>query len=423
MIGRQPDAVIACVGGGSNAMGIFHPYIDHAATRLIGVEAAGEGIATRQARGLARGRPPRRAARQSHLPAAGRRRPDHRDAFDLGRPRLSRRRPRARVAEGQRPRRVRRRHRRRGARGVPRLCRTEGIIPALESSHAVAYAMKLAPTLRARPASARQSLRPRRQGHAPSPSVGSTSTRSTASGSAHGRMSRIDATRSRALARATRPHGADPVHHRRRSARRRDGRDHARAGRRRRRHHRARRAVLRSDGRRPGDPARERARARARRRPGATCSAMVREFRDARRDDAGRADGLRQSDRAHRRRALRRTRRRRPASTACSSSTIRPRKCDEFAALLEARGIDPIFLLAPTTTRRAHRRVAEAARGYVYYVSLKGVTGAGHFDIADVAAHDRRESRRTSKLPVGVGFGIRDAADGARRSPTSPTRS
>ena len=117
--GRQPDAVIACVGGGSNAMGIFYPYIAHEKTRLIGVEAAGEGLAHRPARGLDLRRQPGRAARQPHLSAAGRRRPDHRDALDLGRPRLSRRRPRACVPARHRPRRVRRRHRRRGARRVP----------------------------------------------------------------------------------------------------------------------------------------------------------------------------------------------------------------------------------------------------------------------------------------------------------------
>ena len=102
--GRQPDVVIACVGGGSNAMGIFHAYMPDAAVKLVGVEAAGEGIATgRHAASLSRGQA-RRAARQSHVSAAGRERADHRDAFDLGRARLSGRGPRACVAEGHRPR-------------------------------------------------------------------------------------------------------------------------------------------------------------------------------------------------------------------------------------------------------------------------------------------------------------------------------
>ena len=119
--GRQPDAVIACVGGGSNAMGIFYPYIPHADVRLIGVEAAGDGIATGRHSASLTGGTPRRAARQPHLPAAGRERPDHRDAFGVGGPRLSGRRSRARVAQGHRPRRVRVDRRRRGARGVPRV--------------------------------------------------------------------------------------------------------------------------------------------------------------------------------------------------------------------------------------------------------------------------------------------------------------
>ena len=127
--GRQPDAVIACVGGGSNAMGIFHPYLGHENVRLIGVEAAGRGHRHRPALGVADRRPPGRAARQPHLPAAGRGRPDHRDALDLGRPRLSGRGSRARVAEGQRPRRVRLDHRRRGARGVPRVLPHRGHHP------------------------------------------------------------------------------------------------------------------------------------------------------------------------------------------------------------------------------------------------------------------------------------------------------
>ena len=71
VVGRQPDAILACVGGGSNAMGVFHSYIQDAAVRLIGVEAAGEGIATgHHAATLVRG-PPGRAARQPHLSPAG----------------------------------------------------------------------------------------------------------------------------------------------------------------------------------------------------------------------------------------------------------------------------------------------------------------------------------------------------------------
>ena len=86
-----------------------------------------------------------------------------------------------------------------------------------------------------------------------------------------------------------------------------------------------------------------------------------------------------------------------------------PEEAAEFAALLRARGIAPIFLIAPTTPDARIERIAKLAAGYVYYVSLKGVTGAGHLDTADVA-RKLAEIRRHVALPVGVGFGIRDAA-------------
>ena len=85
-----------------------------------------------------------------------------------------------------------------------------------------------------------------------------------------------------------------------------------------------------------------------------------------------------------------------------------PEECEAFAAMLQDRGLDPIFLLAPTSTEERMRRVGRIARGYVYYVSLKGVTGAGHLDTDAVAAMVPR-IKAFVKLPVGVGFGIRDA--------------
>jgi len=86
-----------------------------------------------------------------------------------------------------------------------------------------------------------------------------------------------------------------------------------------------------------------------------------------------------------------------------------PEEAGEFSAHLAAHGIDPIFLIAPTTTSERIRQIAGLARGYVYYVSLKGVTGAGHLDTAEVA-RKVAEIRRHVAVPVGVGFGIRDAA-------------
>jgi tryptophan synthase alpha chain len=86
-----------------------------------------------------------------------------------------------------------------------------------------------------------------------------------------------------------------------------------------------------------------------------------------------------------------------------------PEEAGSFAALLDARGIAPIFLLSPTTPSSRIAIVAAVARGYVYYVSLKGVTGAGHLNTSDVVAKIA-EIRRHIALPIGVGFGIRDAA-------------
>lgn len=86
-----------------------------------------------------------------------------------------------------------------------------------------------------------------------------------------------------------------------------------------------------------------------------------------------------------------------------------PEECETFAAQLQAHGLDPIFLLAPTSTEQRMRDVGRIASGYVYYVSLKGVTGAGHLDTAAVADMVPRIRAHVS-VPVGVGFGIRDAA-------------
>jgi tryptophan synthase beta chain len=145
--GRQPDAVIACVGGGSNAMGIFHPYIPVPAVRLIGVEAAGEGIATgRHAASLTAGRPGVLHGNRTYLlqddngqiiethsisagldyPGVG---PEHAWLMDCGRAEY------VSVSDAE------------ALQAFHDLCRLEGIIPALESSHALAYASKLAPTL------------------------------------------------------------------------------------------------------------------------------------------------------------------------------------------------------------------------------------------------------------------------------------
>ncbi len=84
-----------------------------------------------------------------------------------------------------------------------------------------------------------------------------------------------------------------------------------------------------------------------------------------------------------------------------------PEECEAFTGKMKLAKLDPIFLLAPTSTDARIASVARAASGFIYYVSLKGVTGAGHLDVAAVAAAMPR-IRAHVKLPVGVGFGIRD---------------
>ena len=85
-----------------------------------------------------------------------------------------------------------------------------------------------------------------------------------------------------------------------------------------------------------------------------------------------------------------------------------PEESHEAFGHLQRHGIDPIFLLAPTTNDERIARVAKQARGYVYYVSLKGVTGAGNLDLSDIA-QKIPQLRKHIALPIGVGFGIRDA--------------
>jgi tryptophan synthase beta chain len=145
--GRLPDAVIACVGGGSNAMGIFYPYIKHGKTRLIGVEAAGEGLASgKHAASLCAGRPGVLHGNRTYLlqDANGQITETHSVSAGLDYPGVgpehawlkdSKRAEYVAVTDEE------------ALGAFHELCHCEGIIPALESAHAVAYAMKLAPTL------------------------------------------------------------------------------------------------------------------------------------------------------------------------------------------------------------------------------------------------------------------------------------
>ena len=90
-----------------------------------------------------------------------------------------------------------------------------------------------------------------------------------------------------------------------------------------------------------------------------------------------------------------------------------PEECADFSTRAKENGIDPIFLLAPTSTDKRIQDVARCGSGYLYYVSLRGITGAGNIDVSEVAARIPR-IRAATNLPIGVGFGIRDA-DSARR--------
>lgn len=90
-----------------------------------------------------------------------------------------------------------------------------------------------------------------------------------------------------------------------------------------------------------------------------------------------------------------------------------PEECTDFAAKLRDSGLDPIFLLAPTSGDSRFARVAAIGSGYIYYVSLKGVTGAGNLDLAEVAARIPQIRARVG-MPIGVGFGIRDAQSAKR---------
>ncbi|MDE2341802.1 MAG: tryptophan synthase subunit beta [Betaproteobacteria bacterium] len=147
MAGRQPDVVLACVGGGSNAMGIFHPYIPYESVRLMGVEAGGEGVASgHHAASLVAGTPGVLHGNRTYLlqdangqiiethsisagldyPGVG---PEHAWLKDTGRAEY------VAITDEE------------ALNAFHTLCRMEGIIPALESSHALAQAMKMAPSM------------------------------------------------------------------------------------------------------------------------------------------------------------------------------------------------------------------------------------------------------------------------------------
>ena len=90
-----------------------------------------------------------------------------------------------------------------------------------------------------------------------------------------------------------------------------------------------------------------------------------------------------------------------------------PEESGPLAEAMRRGGMDLVFLLAPTSTAERVAAVAKVASGYIYYVSLKGITGAAHLDLADVEKNIAR-IRKATRLPIGVGFGIRDGATARR---------
>jgi tryptophan synthase alpha chain len=95
-----------------------------------------------------------------------------------------------------------------------------------------------------------------------------------------------------------------------------------------------------------------------------------------------------------------------------------PEECAEFADEVKRAGIDPIFLLAPTSTDERIAQVAHVGSGYLYYVSLRGITGAAHLDYSEVSKR-LPKIRAATRLPIGVGFGIRDAESARRVAQTA----
>jgi tryptophan synthase alpha chain len=95
-----------------------------------------------------------------------------------------------------------------------------------------------------------------------------------------------------------------------------------------------------------------------------------------------------------------------------------PEECLEFSALMKRNDIDPVFLLAPTSTKKRIDEVARSGSGYLYYVSLRGVTGAANIDISEIRKKIP-SIRKATRLPIGVGFGIRDAESAKRIAQTA----
>ena len=399
--GRLPDAVVACVGGGSNAIGMFHAFLDDPEVELYGVEAAGDGLETgRHAAPLSAGRPGVLHGNRTYLmqDGDGQIEGTHSVSAGLDYPGVG---PRARVAQGPRPGRLylrdrcrdprrlrasdpdRGHHSRPRAESRPRSCREAGARTFFERHRHG------------------QSVRPRRQGH--------SHRRRPPGNRGSGRMSRLEA-RFRALREEGRaalvPFVAagdpDPEVTRRLLPRLvAAGADIIELG------------VPFSDPMADG-PVIQRAGERAL-AAGMSLSGVLDIVRGFRENDAGTAVVL--MGYLNPIEAMGPARFADEAASAGVDGVIvvdmPPEEGEPLLAALRERGIDPVFLLSPTTSTERMRRIASEGAGFLYYVSLKGITGAGHLDTGAVAEALARV-RTVSDLPVGVGFGIADA-DSARR--------
>ena len=290
--GRLPDSLIACIGGGSNAMGLFHPFLDERGIEIYGVEAAGHGLDTgMHAASIAGGRPGVLHGNRTYL-LMNDGRPDQRGAFDFRRPRLSGHRSGACLAQRCRPRHIPVGDRRRGAQRVSASLQARRHHPGARAGARHRQGARARAEKAEGSPDGRQSLRPRRQGprhgRRASARQGAMTTRIDRRFAAlkeEGRAALMtfimagdpDYETSLAIVKALPHAGADLIE--------------------------TRHAVHRSDGRRSGDPGGGPARAQSRAEHEADAVAGAR-IPPRRRRDADRADGLLQSDLHLRRRAV-----------------------------------------------------------------------------------------------------------------------
>ena len=409
--GRLPDAAVACIGGGSNAMGLFHPFLDDPSVRLIGVEAGGHGIETGEhAASLTGGRPGVLHGNRTYLlqdddgqiieahsisagldyPGIG---PEHSWLHDIGRVEYVSATDEEALAAFQ-------------------LCtRTEGIIPALEPAHALAHVTKLAPTMGKDRDHPDEFVRTRGQGHLHR--GGASGGEAVIAGPPLPAWGGVAASARSGFAalRQRRPRRADPVHRGLGSrCRHLDGPAARHAGRRR-RPDRDRHAVHRPDGRRPDRPGGRQARAEGR-REGRACADDGARVPPRGRRDADHPDGLPQPDPVLWHRALLRR---------CGGGRRRwadhgrpPHRGGRHAG---AAGHRARHRHHPPG-RADHRRRAPAA-GARMAVRASSITSASPASPAraarrpSISAKRSRASGSATDLPIAVGFGVRSPAQAA----------